>query len=112
MFFGTMSQSQNKDDKRKKCYVLAHKVHFWRGICDSIYKNIFRSRFLSCTHKIFRKHQRGNTTILMGILLLQFFATIYLVGPSQWDAFQMRDVLRDVGWKWKETYSASAAKQN
>jgi len=27
-----MSQSQNKDDKKeKKCYVLAHKVHFLAG---------------------------------------------------------------------------------
>ena len=48
---------------------------------------------------------------MIGVVAFAVFATIYLVGPSQWDAFQMRDVLRDVGWKWKETYSASAAKQ-
>ena len=74
-------------------------------------KSFFKARLLSCNRKFLRSHQRGKTPIIMGIIIFTVFATIYLVGPSQWDAFQMRDILRDVGWKWKETYSASAAKQ-
>jgi len=58
-----------------------------------------------------RKRRKGNTSLFGGLVVFLIFATIYLVGPSQWDAFQMKDILKDVGWKWKETLDLSSAKQ-
>jgi hypothetical protein len=58
-----------------------------------------------------RRNQQGYTMIIGMIAVFIIFAAIYLVGPSQWDAFQMRDILRDVGWKWKESFDVSGAKQ-
>ena len=69
------------------------------------------ARSILGSRTFFRRNQHGYITIVMGIVVFSIFATIYLVGPSQWDAFQMRDILKDVGWKWKETYNVSVAKQ-
>jgi hypothetical protein len=58
-----------------------------------------------------RRHRQGRTTIIGGLVIFLLFAIIHFVGPSQWDAFQMKDILKDVGWKWKESYDISLAKQ-
>ena len=63
------------------------------------------------TFTFLRRQRQGKTTILGGLFVFSIFAVIYLIGPSQWDAFQMRDILKDVGWKWKETLDVSLAKQ-
>ena len=59
-----------------------------------------------------KKYQRGKTSLIGGIVVFLIFAVIYLVGPSQWDAFQMKDILKDVGWKWQRTLDVSLAKQD
>ena len=58
-----------------------------------------------------RRHRQGKTSFVGGLVVFLIFSVIYLVGPSQWDAFQMKDVLKDVGWKWQETLDVNLAKQ-
>ena len=63
------------------------------------------------TFQLMRRKRQGKTTFFGGVFVFLIFALIYLVGPSQWDAFQMKDILKDVGWKWQETLDVNLAKQ-